>query len=250
MTVPLFDAQCGFGGGTPGLPEVLGAADLLDEMRRSEIARALVRITPETLDSDVPASNAALFAGCADEATLVPCPLVVPSSGGDFPPEEEQVADLLARGARAVWIRPDFDRWLLAEWHSGPLFAALERRRVPVLCLQRLVATADLADLAARYPSLPLLFAELGYRDQRTYLPLLERFPNVHLVLSPPYSVHRGIEQLVARVGAERLLFGSGFPATEPMAAIAQVMYAEISEADKRRVGAANLEALIEGVEL
>ena len=107
---------------------------------------------------------------------------------------------------------------------------------------------ADLADLAARYPDLPLLFAELSYRDQRAYLPLLERFPNVRLVLGAPYSVHRGIEQLVARVGSERLLFGSGFPAAEPMAAIAQLMYAEISEEDQRLIGSGNLEALVEGV--
>ena len=248
MTVPLFDAQSGFGGATPGVPEVVSSAELLAEMAREDIARALVRITPETLDADVPASNAALFAACAGQPALTPCPVVVPSSGGDFPPEPEQVADLLARGARAVWIRPDLDHWLLADWHSGPLFSALEQRWLPVVCLQRLVKIADLADLAARYPALPLLFAELSYRDQRAYLPLLERFPNVRLVLGAPYSVHRGIEQLVARVGSERLLFGSGFPAAEPMAAIAQLMYAEISDEDQRLIGSGNLEALVEGV--
>lgn len=250
MSVALFDAQCGFGGATPGVPELVSAGELLAEMQRLDVARALVRITPETLDWDVPAANAALLAVGAEAPQLVPCPVVVPASGGDFPPEEEQVAELVARGARAVWIRPDYDHWLLAPWQSAPLFAALEARRLPVLCLQRLVPTPALADLAAAYPRLPLLFAELGYRDQRSYLPLLERFPNVRLVLGPPYAVHRGIEQLVSRVGAERLLFGSGFPAAEPMAAIAQLLYAEISEADQGLIGAGNLEALVEGVVL
>ncbi len=248
MSTPLFDAQTGFGGATPGQPELVTAADLLAEMRRVEIGRALARITPEDLDSDVPASNAALFAACAGEPALRPCPIVVPAGGGDFPPEEEQVADLIARGARAVWIRPDHDHWSLAPWQSGALFSALEQRRVPVLCLQRKVKLADLAELAGRHPGLPLLYAELGYREQRAYLPLLEECPNLHLVLGVPYSVHRGIEQLAARVGAGRLLFGSGFPVAEPMAAIAQLMYAEIGEEDKRRIGAGNLEALVEGV--
>lgn len=248
MSALLFDAQTGFGGATPGQPDLVSAADLLAEMRRVEIGRALVRITPENLDSDVPASNAALLAACADEPALIPCPIVAPATGGDFAPEEEQVASLIAHGARAVWIRPEHDHWLLASWQSGPLFSALEHRRVPVVCLQRMVKLPELAELAGRYPGLPLLYAELGYREQRTYLPLLEHFANVHLILGAPYSVHRGIEQLVARVGASHLLFGSGFPAAEPMAAIAQLMYAEISEADKRRIGAGNLEALVEGV--
>ncbi len=248
MTLALFDAQTGFGGASPGQPDLLSAAELLAEMRRVTIGRALVRITPESLDSDVSASNAALVAACAEEPALTPCPIVLPAGGGDFPPEEEQVADLIARGARAVWIRPEYDHWLLVPWQSGPLFAALEQRRMPVVCLQRMVKLPELADLAGRYPRLPLLYAELGYREQRSYLPLLERFPNVHLVLGAPYTVHRGIEQLVARVGAGRLLFGSGFPAAEPMAAIAQLVYAEISEEDKQRIGAGNLEALVEGV--
>ena len=248
MTLPLFDAQSGFGGATPGVPEVVSAAELREEMRRVEIARALVRITPETLDLDVAAANEALLAACAPDPALTPCPAVLPASGGDFPPEPEQVAGLIARGARAVWIRPEHDHWLLAPWHSGPLFAALEQRRLPVLCLQRLVRLPEVADLAARHPALPLILAELSYRDQRTYLPLLERFPNVSLALGAPYSVHGGIEQLVARAGAGRLLFGSGFPLAEPLAAIAQLMYAEISAGDKQRIGTGNLEALVEGV--
>jgi hypothetical protein len=250
VSVTLFDAQTGCGGATPGVPEVVTVGDLLEEMRRMEIARSLVRITPETLDLDVSGSNDALFAACAGEPALTPCPIVVPASGGDFPPEAEQVAGLIAQGARAVWIRPEFDYWLLAPWHCGPLFSALERRRLPVICLRRLVRLPDLADLAARHPALPLLLAELDYREQRPYLPLLEQFPNVHVALGAPYSVHGGIEQLVARAGAGRLLFGSGFPAAEPMAAIAQLMYAEISAGDKQRIGAGNLEALVEGVVL
>ncbi len=248
MIIPLFDAQCGFGGAVPGVAELVTTGDLLAEMERADLARALVRITPETLDGDVPASNAGLFAACAEQPAFTPCPIVVPATGGDFPPEEEQVADLIACGARAVWIRPDFDHWLLADWQSGPLFAALEQRRLPVVCLQRLVKIADLAELASRHPALPLLYAELSYREQRTYLPLLEHFPNIRLVLGAPYSVHGGIEQLVARVGASRLLFGSGLPAAGPMAAITQLVYAEISEGDKQRVGAGNLEALVEEV--
>jgi hypothetical protein len=248
VTLPLFDAQSGFGGATPGVPELVSAGELLEEMHRVEIGRALVRVTPETLDWDLAASNEALFAACADEPALTPCPVVIPASGGDFPPEPEQVAGLIARGARAVWIRPEHDHWLLAPWQAGPLFSALEQRRLPVVCLQRLVRLPELADLAARHPALPLLLAELSYRDQRTYLPLLEHFPNVRLALGAPYSVHQGIEQLVARVGAGRLLFGSGFPLAEPLAAIAQLMYAEISVGDKQRLGAGNLETLVEGV--
>jgi hypothetical protein len=106
MPITLFDAFCGFGGSLPGETARPSAEELLAEMSRLDIGRALVRIAPEDLDQDVAASNARLYAACAGRPELLPCPIVLPATGGDFPPEEEQVASHLARGCGAVWIRP------------------------------------------------------------------------------------------------------------------------------------------------
>ena len=57
-----------------------------------------------------------------------------------------------------------------------------------------------------------------------------------------------GFERASQRVGAERVLFGTGFPVSEPMAAVAQLMYADISDHDRAMIGAGNLANLVEGI--
>src|SRR5574340_172169 len=242
MSIELFDAQCGFGGMTPGDPILTTAEDLCDEMSRLQIATALARTAPEDHQTDVPAANAALFTAQADHPSLVPCPIVVPGEGDDLLPQ------YLAQGSGAVCVRPSVDYWTLAPWVCDRMFRALQERRAPVICLERFVGLEQVGELAERFPTLPLIVAGATYRQQRMLLSLLEAFPSVYLTLGSNYTVHRGLEELVGRVGPERLLFGTGFPQAEAMPAITQLLYAEISDDQKRLIGAANVKRLIAGI--
>jgi hypothetical protein len=249
MPITLFDAFCGFGGARRGETARPSVDDLVAEMQRLGISRALARIAPEDLDQDVAASNARLYAACAGRPALVPCPIVLPSGGGNFPSEEEQLAGHVAQGCGAVWIRPGPDYWSLAPWASAALFAALAARRLPVLLTESLVTLEQVADLASRHPRLPVLLAGVSYRQQRTLLPLLGACPGVHLVLGEGYAVHLGLEQIVAEVGAERVLFGTGFPRTEAMCAITYLLYSALAEEQKQMIGYQNGERLLNEVE-
>ena len=244
MDIALTDVQCGIGGLGPGNRAQVSPEDCLAAMRRVHIAQALVRRLPETEGADMAADNEALYRACAGHPELVPCPFVIPASGLDLPPEREQVAEAIRRGAAAVWIRPGNDSWILDEWVAGPLFCALEERRMPVLCLQRLVELDRVADLARRYPRLPLIVAETHYRTQRILLPLLRACANVHVSIGNNFSVHRGLEQIVKELGPRQLLFGTGYPESEPMAAITYLMYAAVPDEVKRQIGQENMAAL------
>lgn len=250
MDLQLIDTQIGFGGATPGHAETVTATQVIDEMRRLDISQALVRITPEALDSDLWLSNTKLYAACAEHPKrLIPCPVVVPNAALDAGPEEIQLSDHIRRGARAVCVRPQTDCWSLAPWVCDRLFQALEAHRLPTLCLmQNGFTLEEIGQLSARYPRVPLLFSVDTYRNLRTLLPLLRTFGNVHLLIGSIYTYHAGLEQLVAEVGAERLLFGTGFPAAEAMAAITQLTYADISAAARRQIGAENFTRLVQGV--
>ncbi len=248
MGMTLYDVQTGFGGAVAGEPGILTADALRDEMRRLEIARGVARVVPETMEFDIPAGNTRLYAACAEDDLLIPCPVVAPNSGGDLAEEAAQADEAIRHGAWAVWIRPAQDYWLLAEWVCDDLFRALQERRLPVLCLERLVAPEQLAALAGRYPALPFILAEGSYRNQRIYLPLLETFPNIYLSTGNNNIVYQGIEQMVRRVGAERLLFGTGFPGTEPMTAVTHLMYADLADDQRQLIGAGNLLRLKEGI--
>jgi len=245
--IPLFDAYCGFGGREPGQRRPVTAEALREEMSRLSIERALVRTAPEELAKDLAAGNEALLAACRDHSGLVGCPVVVPG-GEDAADEAQQVGDLLDHGAGAVCVLPKSHYWLPAEWLAGRLFAALAERKAPVLCQERELPLAEVADLAGRHPQLPVLLAGCGYRWQRVVLALLEAFANVHLCLGGAWSLQGGVEQVVRRVGAERVLFGSGFPGTTAAAAVTMLTYADLADEQKRLIGAGNLDRLLGGV--
>jgi predicted TIM-barrel fold metal-dependent hydrolase len=80
-------------------------------------------------------------------------------------------------------------------------------------------------------------------------MPLLQQLPNVSLSTGSNYTFHKGIESMVSRLGAERLLFGTGMPVAEPMMAVTHLLYAQISDDDKRRIGSENLRGLIGGIQ-
>jgi len=248
MTVPLFDVQTGFGGLPTGKAECIALDELLDEMAHLSIERALARIVPDEQERNVLADNAALFEACDADDALAPCPVLVPNTAYDFAPEEDQVAEAVAHGAGAASLRPAKDGWVLRDWACGRLFRALEERRLPVFCLERDFTLEQVADIAGTYPGLPIILAGLAYRSQRTLVPLLETFHNVHGVTGSRFAVHAGIEQLVHRVGADRVLFGTGFPESEAGMAVTQLMYADLSDDDKARIGSGNIERLMEGI--
>jgi hypothetical protein len=248
MRIPLIDVQAGFGGLNPSNRTVVEADVLVEELRRNHIEGALSRLCPEDLDFDIVRSNRRLYEAAAVHPELIPCPAVVPAKCGDLPPEEEQAVEAVQQGAAAVVIRPAADYWTPEPWICGRLFAALGQKRLPVLCLERLVALPRVASLAESHPDCPFIVAEVGYRSHRTLLPLLERFPNVYLSIGNPFSAHRGIEWYVSRIGAERLLFGTGLPEAEAGAAVAQLLYADIPDAAKEAIGSGNFTRLRERI--
>jgi uncharacterized protein len=116
------------------------------------------------------------------------------------------------------------------------------------LCRDSAFGFEAVADLAQRHPDLPIVVFHLGFRSQRMLVPLLKAFRSVYLAVGSPFSVHLGIESVARHVGAERLLFGTGFPYAEPMASITMLTYSDLSDTDQQLVGAANLDRLIGGI--
>jgi uncharacterized protein len=230
---------------TPGNPKIVGVEELVQEMARLSIGSALVHIAPEDNEYDPPAANETIRAVCAANPSLISCPIVLPGNCGDLRDEKEQVSAHVGQGCGAVVVRPTVDYWIPARWACDALFSALQERRVPVYCREGLVSLAQVGDLAGWFPMLPLIVTKRNYRTLRMLLPLMKAFPNVYLAIGNDYTAHRGIEQFVATVGAERLIFGTGFPEAEAMCAVTQLMYAEITDGQKQLIGAGNLRRLI-----
>ena len=243
-----FDIQCGFGGARRGQSQIATVEQCLEMTGRLKIAGALVRSEPDDLSIDIELANRLLFRACGSLPALVPCPVVVPDTAGDVPPAREQVEAHVKAGAGAALIRPAVDHWDVAPWVADGLFEALADRRLPLYCLLRYISFAQVAEIAGRWPELPIVLAEIPYGSQRILYPLLTRFGNIHISIGPVLANHLGLEDLVRRVGAGRLLFGTGFPRFEPMMALSQFVYAELGGEDRAAIGAGNWRKLWSGV--
>lgn len=248
MSIRLVDVQAGFGGSAPGKRGVVTAETVVRELERHCISQAAVRITPETSDFDVFRSNDRVYEASSEHPSLMPCPVAVPNCCGDLPAEADQVAEAISRGAFGVVVRPSVDYWEPVPWVCGPLLDALSERRLPVFCLERFVSLTTVGRLAEAYPECVFIVAEVSYRNHRTLMALLKAFPNVLVSIGNPLSAHRLVEFYAERAGASRLLFGTGLPDAEAGAAIAQLMYAEVSDEEKVLIGAGNADTLMEGV--
>lgn len=242
--IELVDIQSGFMGTTKGEAFVVKKESCIDEMNKCRIAKSLVRIVPGDLEHDILASNQKLYEHCLKTDRLIPCPILLPNTGLDIGDEKEQIEKALANGAGAAWLRFSTDYWIRANWVDEKLFCLLGEYRLPAFIQAHSLGLEKVAELAKQFPDLAIIYADIGYREQRLFIPLLQNRKNIYLSLAGRYTVHFGIEQLVGAVGHQHLLFGTGFPQSEPMSAIMQLMYADIPQSAKQQIGSQNFYTL------
>jgi len=222
--------------------------ELLEVMDYFDIAEALVY---HSLSKDYgPAfGNARLLEEISGTDRLHAMWVVAPSHTGELPDEDELVAQMLARNVKAARVFPGTDQhnFSLKPWSCGTLLGALQSRRVPLFIDFDQTDCHTLFELCGTHDKLPIVLTGVGYRSNRLLYPLLKRFDNLHVELSSYYG-HRGIEMLVERFGAGRLLFGTGLPFFSPGSAIGMLNYGRVTESDKRLIAGENLRALLGSV--
>jgi hypothetical protein len=173
-----------------------------------------------------------------------------------LPPATGEQGDLLSRmgaaGVAAVRLFPESHRYLMRRAAWGDLLDQLGDRRVPVILSLEAGCSYDQAyDLLADYPRLTCILCDTGTwsMDRYTY-PLLDRYPNVRLETGMLSITDGGVEGVVRRFGAGRLVFGTGFPRRYAEAAMLQLTHADIAEADRQAIAAGNLRRLMREVSL
>jgi len=245
----LFDC-CAAYGGTPrkmSYPRtpLVSMENLLSAMKRLKINKALVRSAPLASGCDIVERNRRLLAECGKTNRFVPCPILIPATAGDLPAEEDQLDEFIGKGARAVWIRPATDRYILSEVVTARMFQALIQRRMPAFCFMENVPLTDIDMLLCRHAGLRIIIAGVGYGQIRVIKPMLQAYPGLYLGLGGTSMDHNFLSLMIAARLTKQILFGTGFPESEPMMGITQLMYADISDADKCAIGAENLERLL-----
>jgi predicted TIM-barrel fold metal-dependent hydrolase len=178
-------------------------------------------------------------AGTADGLRLYPVGSVNPVQYLDCRAELERV---LAAGVVAIQLFPEIQGWsVVSEAFSA--IATTVRGRCPLLVPVSRFGDATAIGAATAGLDVPVVLLGGHYTQLGDCLAALERWPHLHLETSH-LGQFRGIETVVKRVGAERVLFGSRTPARPIQAALNAVLTADISDDARRSILAGNARRL------
>ena len=239
----LIDVNAALGPWPHGDCEALDVPALLSRLDALGIGRAVVHHTVAAMYDPV-TGNARLLDEIAGEQRLVPCFVLGPLETGEHGDPATLGERLAAAGVRAVRVLPRDHAWSLAGREARLLGETVAGAGLPLFVDLAQTEWGDLDTFATLVPSLPIVVCRIGYRDLRRLLPLLARHAGLRCDLSY-FAAHDGVEEIVARFGAGRLLFGTGMPVCEPAGALARLAYAGLSDADVEAIAHGNAEQLL-----
>jgi predicted TIM-barrel fold metal-dependent hydrolase len=105
-------------------------------------------------------------------------------------------------------------------------------------------------NILSEVQELTLVVTDHGaWGDDRFFRPLVERYRNLYLDISK-YELDGGIKDFCNKYGAERLLFGTGFPQLNPGGPIFTLIHADITEKERQKIASGNLERILGRVKL
>lgn len=225
-------------------PEAFTTADALaEEMAYIGISEALV-FHSMAKEYAPKVGNQMLLDDIRGRDAMHPCWVVMPHHTDEMPRPDDLLAQMKQAGIRALRAFPVLHQWRLTDWCAGDLLDMLEANRIPFFLDMDQTNWDNVADILKAHPTLNLCLLRTSYRCDRMMYPLMERYENLRIETAT-YAVPSGIEEVSRRFGARRLIYGTGLPVTEAGPSIAQITYAEISDADKRLIAGDNLRALL-----
>lgn len=239
-----FDCNCFIGLPMNRIPKpVRMARDLLAQMDRSGIKKALVWHVTQR-DGAIQLGNALLAKGIASHRDrLYGCWTILPTSTRELPPPPEFFRQMKRRNIRALRAFPTQHNYLLRAETVGGYLELAAATGTPLLAAGLDYPT--LYNLMAAFPALTCVLCDVGlWGPDRWFRPLVEKYPNFYVEIGT-YILAGGLADFVKTYGADRLLFGTNFPAQEHGGMMLALRHAEISEAARRAIAGGNMERLL-----
>jgi len=232
-------------GPLPAASVDLSVDDLQTLMRKHGVGACCTLSTIGML-LDHNTGNAATLAACSENPALIPAATVNPIAyfGGEGP-----AMQFAEDGIKLVRFFPAPQGWPFAFAPFRTLIATLAARRLTVMVNLDGPGTAtQLVDSLGSQISVttdcPIVLADVDDRQISEVVAVMRLHPDIHVETSG-LSAAGAVKLLVAAVGADRVLFGSGAPAKPLAGALAAVRHAGLSEHDRERVLGANARALL-----
>lgn len=247
-----FDANCWIGkSNKQGVLPLDNASEIIDQMDMCGIEKALVSHTLSRFSSPL-IGNEKLLEDISRFDRLIGCAILLPNSTKEIGSLDEYIDTMIKKGVRTVRLFPKSHNYSLEEWSSAHLLKKLDGRKIPLFIWSRETDWNTLHTICNTYPKLPIILEqcdEEAYRNLRFLFPLLEKHRNLY-VETNDILVYLGIDEIVRRFSANRLIFGTQLPINDPYAFMGLITDGDFSRKEKEDIACNNLENLIKGVVL
>lgn len=160
-------------------------------------------------------------------------------------PEIHRCEKLGMRGIKIHSYQPI--PYTAAAYH--PAYEYANEKRIPILAhTWGKPEIGWIRELAKRYPNIRWLMGHSGVVDFDDYVAIAKEVEHAYLELAFSFSHHRVTERFVSQVGADKVLWGSDACFLSASHQIGRVVFADISDADKRKILGANARRVL-GIE-
>ncbi|XID90199.1 amidohydrolase family protein [Paenibacillaceae bacterium WGS1546] len=152
-------------------------------------------------------------------------------------PRQKDVLDKIERairgdGMRGILLHPQWDVFVANARMLDPIFDLMSDYGCPVLVYSGDIPytmPAQIADMAVKYPKVPVIMGHMAKTEVYQHATASAmRCDNLFLETSG-CNITNIIEEAVAKLGASRMLFGTGWPGMSPHAEIYKINKLKIS---------------------
>ena len=222
-------------------------ADLTAELDRAGIDGGLVRCAySDTVGVNYGNRFLAQDIAAAGNENLWGVWAALPPFTGETPPPEKLPALMKQNRVGAIYLSPKTHRYELNGLTVGALLDAAEQKKLPVVLNTSLgVSMAQIYDVMRAHPKLTAIVGDCDcWPNARRLYPLAATYETLYLDLA--YGMDAGgVEDMTARVGAEKLLFGTAYPERYTGSMLAVVRAAAVTEAQRALIFGGNLERIV-----
>ena len=171
---------------------------------------------------------------------------------GNYPEDiTREIERCYNMGMRGFKIHPSLHGYPADGENLRPMWEFANERGLPVLSHtwsgDKTCSPGVLGKLAEEYPNAPVILGHSGgtLAGYDAAIEAAKKRENVFLETCCSSVVYGTIERFVREVGAGKILFGSDMPFVNANAQIGKILYAKISDEDKRRILGLNMAGII-----
>jgi len=230
------------------------ARDLLKEMDFYGIDEALVFHSRQRDDSPI-VGNEILLNEIEGLERLHGVLAILPPQTGELGSLETLIEKMKAKNIRAFRAFPSEHKYLMTKTALGSLYELMVERNIPLFISVNescggISGWYLIEKILSDVPDLTLVVTEHGsWGHDRFFRPLIEKYENLYLDISR-YELDGGICDFCGKYGAERLLFGTGFPHWNPGGPILMLAQADITSKEREMIASGNLLRILGRVKL